>query len=453
LIAKRQSGKVALMTAIRSLAASALVAGLASFALPGAAVAVEEAPTAQETVWAWNSMALNLTRHTATYTPPVASRAYAYVGVAAYEAVASGGDSLQTLAGQLNGLKDVPRREAGQTYDEAIVLEAALSAVVHDLFSNTGPTGHRAMDALGTKLRGGVVDGVAADVVSRSEAYGKALAGHILAWSRDDGGAVVENMGFPADYKLIPGPGHWVPTSVIVQQQVPLLPHWGKNRTFAMPDGATCPAAAPPAYSEDPSSQYYREAVEVDQTWKALTPEQFAIARFWADDAMLSVTPPGHWMSIAMDVLKRENVGLDKSVDTLARLSIAMADSFIGCWNSKFVHDGVRPITYIRKLIDPKFESVVTTPPFPEYPSGHSTQSAAAATVLTAALGENTGFDDSTDEEDGLEPRSFPSFWAAANEAAISRLYGGIHYRAAIDLGAEQGRCIAAYTVALKTAR
>ena len=439
-----------MIAASRNVVALALAAGLAAF---GTGAVAQGLSAGQEVLWAWNDMSLNLTRHTATYTPPVASRAYAYVSIAAYEAVASGGDKLQTLAGQLNGLAELPRREAGQTYDEAIVLEAAMSEVVHDLYSNTGPTGHRAMDALKAKLDGGLVDGVAADVVSRSQAYGSAIADHILAWSRDDGGAVVENMGFPTDYKLTPGPSHWVPTNVIVLQQVPLLPYWGKNRTFALPNGATCPAATPPAYSEDPNSEYYKQAMEVYQTWKALTPDQFAVARFWADDAMLSVTPPGHWMTIALNTLKSRNADLDKSVDTLARVAIAMSDAFVGCWNTKFVYDLVRPITYIRKFIDPKFESIVTTPPFPEFPSGHSTGSAAAAVVLTAAFGDNVGFDDDTDEQDGLQPRHFASFWAAANEAAISRLYGGIHYRAAIELGSDQGRCIAAYTVALKTAR
>ncbi len=437
-------------TAMRNVVVLALATGLASF---GTEAVAQAAFTGHGVLWAWNNMALELTRHTATYTPPVASRAYAYIGVAAYEAVASGNDKLQTLAGQLNGLGQVPLRDAGQAYDDAIVLDATMSGVIHDLFSNTGPTGHRAMDALEAKLSTGLAEGAAPEVATRSVAYGKAIADHILAWSRNDGGAVVENMGFPTDYKLTPGPAHWVPTNVIVLQQMPLLPYWGKNRTFAMPNGASCPTAAPPAYSEDPNSEYYKQAVEVYQTWKTLTPEQFAMARFWADDAMLSVTPPGHWLTITLNTLKSRNADLDRSVDTLARVAIAMSDAFVGCWNTKFVYDLVRPITYIRKLIDPKFDTVVTTPPFPEFPSGHSTQSAAAATVLTVAFGDNVAFTDDTDQEDGLEPRTFESFWAAANEAAISRLYGGIHYRAAIELGVEQGRCIAAYATALKTAR
>ena len=401
----------------------------------------------------WFDMALALTRHTATFSPPVASRAYGYLGVTAFEAVASGSGKLRTLAGQLNGLSATPAREAGVAYDDAVILDAALSSAVHDLFGNTGPTGHRAMDALDAKLQAEVTEGLAPDVVARSESYGRAVAAHILDWAKEDGGAAVANMGFPLEYKLKPGPAYWVPTSTIVQQQAPLLPDWGKNRTFAMPMGATCELPAPPAYSEDTASEYYKEAREIYDTWRTLTSEQRAIARFWADDAMLSVTPPGHWLSIALQIVDREKLGLEKSVDVLARLGVVEADSFVGCWQTKFVYDTVRPITFIRRVIDPQFETIVNTPPFPEFPSGHSAESAAAAIVLTSIFGDHYAFDDDTDAEDGLKPRSFASFWAAANEAAVSRLYGGIHYRAAIEMGADQGRCVGAYAVALRTWR
>ncbi|MBI4921642.1 MAG: vanadium-dependent haloperoxidase [Devosia nanyangense] len=437
------------MKPIRRLTAAIAVAVLAGFG----PLAAHAAAPPEEVLTAWYKMALSLTRHTATYTPPVASRAYAYLGVTAFEAVASGSSRLQTLSGQLNGLTAGPQREAGQTYDEAVVLDTALAATVHSLFENTGPTGHRAMDALEAKLHAEAAGGLAADVVTRSEAYGQAIAAHILDWSKGDGGAVVENMGFPAEYALTSGPAHWVPTSAIVQQQFPLLPGWGTNRTFAMPTGATCPLPAPLDYSEDPASEFYTQALETYETKNNLSPEQRAIARFWADDAMLSVTPPGHWLSIGMQIIDRDRIGLEKSVDILARLGIAEADAFIGCWNAKFVYDLVRPVTYIRRLIDPKWESLLITPPFPEYPSGHSTQSGAAATVLTSLLGDDFAFDDATDEADGLKPRSFASFWAAANEAGISRLYGGIHFRAAIERGLDQGRCIGAYTIALRTWR
>lgn len=429
-----------------ALAVTAAIAIAPSFAF-GAA------PTPNEVIQDWYKMVLELTRHTATMSPPVASRAYGYIGVTAYEIVASGSDKLETLAGQLNGLTALPGREAGQTYDTGIALDAGLSAVVNDLFSHTGPIGHHALESLEAQLIAELSDDIDGATVQRSQDYGRAVAAKILDWSRNDGGNDVENMGFPRQYELKKGPQYWVPTNTIVQQQLPLLPDWGNNRPFAMPTGATCPTGDPPAYSEDPSSEYFKQAKEVYDDWKSLTPDQRAIARFWADDAMLSVTPPGHWLSIGLAIIDRDKLSTDKAVDMVMRLGTSMADAFIGCWNGKYVYNTVRPITFIRRTIDPKFETVVNTPPFPEFPSGHSTQSAAAATVLTAILGDNFAFDDNTDEADGLKPRSFPSFWAAANEAGISRLYGGIHYRAAIELGASQGKCIAGYTVALKTWR
>jgi hypothetical protein len=413
----------------------------------------QAAPLAPEEVeLSWTQMVLSLTRHTATYTPPVASRTFAYLSVAAYEAVASGNSNLQTLAGQLNGLTATPAREDGATYEESVILEAAMSAVVTEMFSNTGPTGLRALQALKDKLGPATEDGVSADVVERSKSYGALVAGHILAWAKDDGGATVTNMGFPADdYKLDPAPGHWVPTNAIVQQQKPLLPKWGSNRPFAMPADLDCKVPPAYAYSEDPTSAFYKDAKEVYDTKNSLTPEQQAIARFWSDDPMLSWTPPGHWVSILMQILRRDHVPLEKAVDVMVRLGVVEADAFIGCWQTKYQYDLVRPLTYIRKVIDPKWETLINTPPFPEYTSGHSVASAAAALVLTDFFGDNFAFDDDTGKGDNLAPSKFPSFNAAAEQAALSRLYGGIHFRAAIVNGLAQGRCIGAYAVALKT--
>ena len=166
---------------------------------------------------------------------------------------------------------------------------------------------------------------------------------------------------------------------------------------------------------------------------------------------MLSSTPPGHWISIVLQIGKRDQQPVEQTVDILARVGVATADAFIGAWATKYQYDLLRPVTYIRRTMDPKWESLLTTPPFPEYPSGHSAQSGAAAAVLTAVLGENFAFDDEAHADDGLPARAFTSFWQAAEEAGISRLYGGIHFRDAIENGLDQGRCAAAFTVDLKT--
>ena len=394
-------------------------------------------------------LALELIRHTPTYTPPVASRALAYLGVASYEAIASGSDHMASLAGQLNDLTPTPPRDSA--LDDAVVLEATLAALTHDLFANTGPSGQHAMEAMDARLGTTAAAGLPADVTARSVTYGATLAAHIDSWARADGGAVIDNMGFSRSYTLNTAPGHWSPANKIVQQQAPLLPDWGKNRRFAMPASATCALPPPPAYSEDKSSDFYKLADEVYQTSRNLTDDQRATARFWADDAMLTYTPAGHWTAILNEIATTQAMPLDQHVNALARLGSAMADAFIGCWAAKYHYDTIRPIAYIKKVIDPNWEPLLTTPPFPEYPSGHSDQSAAAASVLTQLFGANFAFDDETPTPDGSPMRHFASFNAAADEAAMSRLYGGIHFRPAIEQGQTQGRCIAAYTNALVT--
>lgn len=427
----------AFLTAIILLAASATGA----FA--------QERPGADQVLHNWYRMVLELVRHTPTYSPPVASRAFAYLGVTAYEA-AAGGD-LVSLAGQLNGLSPAPEPKAGAAYDEAVVLQAAMAFGVRNFFGNTGPTGQRAMKAMEARLAEMTEAGLPEDLVARSVAYGEAVGAHVLAWSMEDGGAVVENMGFPFDHALNDKPGAWAPTSLVVQQQAPLLPKWGENRSFAMPTSASCPLPPPPSYSEEAGSDFHAEALEVYETSKALTPEQTATARFWSDDPMLSPTPPGHWIFIAMDILQAKKADVAERADLLARLGVALADSFIGCWHAKYEYDLIRPVTYIRRVIDPNWQPILITPPFPEYPSGHSTQSGAAAAVLAAHFGEGFAFEDATHEDEGLGVRAYPDFWTAAEEAAMSRLYGGIHFRAAIERGLEQGRCIGAFATALKT--
>lgn len=398
----------------------------------------------------WYKLILELVRHTPTYSPPVAARSFGYIGVTAYEATASGNPALTSLAGQVNGLTQVPQREAGATYDEGAVMEAALTASVQYFFSNTGPTGQRAKAAMARQLGGQAAEGVDPATLDRSRAYGQAVAAHIIAWSETDGGAKIENMGFPYSYDAPKGPEKWVPTSLIVQQQMPLLPDWGKVRPFAMPDGAACDLPPPPEYSEDPASDFYKEAKEVYDTTKSLTDEQKLIARFWSDDPMLTWTPPGHWIYLALQLLDEDDAPAPRRAEVLARLGMATADAFIGCWHTKYEYDLLRPVTYIRRVIDPKWETLLITPPFPEYPSGHSTQSGAAAEVMNAMFGKDRAFEDAAHEDEGMEARSFANFDAAAEEAALSRLYGGIHFRAAIERGLEQGRCIATHVTKLR---
>jgi hypothetical protein len=412
--------------------------------------AADRAEVEREVLLTWHKLILELVRHTATYVPPVAARAFAYIGITAHEALASGNPALRSLAGQLTDLSPLPARVAGD-YDEACVLHAALAMAVGELFANTGPTGLRAMEAMGRRMGEVASDGIDSAVVDRSVAQGKAIAAHILAWAAADGGAVIENMGFPMDYTPGTRPQDWVPTNLVRLQQAPLLPAWAKCRPFAMPAADACDAPAHPDYDEAPGSEFHSAALEVAETGRSLTDEQKLIARFWSDDPMLTPTPAGHWIAIVVQIAERDALPVAKISSVLAKLGVAQADAFISCWSTKFKYNLLRPVTYVKRHIDPAWEPLLITPPFPEYTSGHSTQSGAASTVLTQAFGEDFAFDDATHVDEGLPVRRFPSFAAAAEEAAVSRLYGGIHFRFGNERGLDQGRLVGAYAAALRT--
>lgn len=427
-----------------------LLAGLAAaLALNALPLRAGDGITAEAVVHDWYRLILELVRHTPTYSPPVASQAFGHVGLTLFEALAAQPESgLQSLAGQVNALPPCAALPAG--LDPAAVAHGALCKAVGAFFGNTGPTGQRAMAAMQRRIEERLTSAIGSEALGAGQKAGEQVFDHILAFSATDGGAVVENMGFPLEYTLATHPGAWVPTSLVRQQQLPLLPDWGKNRTFAA-GTATCTLPAPTEYSEDPSSAFHAEAMEVYLAVKNRTPEQELIARFWSDDPMLSPTPPGHWIFIALDVLELEAAPAERRAEVLALLGMALADAFIACWQSKYEFNTLRPVTYIKAHIDKTWEPILITPPFPEFPSGHSTQSGAAAAVLTHLFGDNYAFEDRTHEDEGFDPRPFASFNDAAQEAGISRLYGGIHFMPAITMGLEQGACVGGHVARLKT--
>lgn len=390
----------------------------------------------------WFELAQRLVRDTPGFSPPVASRAFGYLGVTLYEAVMPGMAGYRSLAGQLNGLGMIPQPPSSETLHWPTVTNSALSTITRHLFGPAGSENAGRVEALEAKFARRFRTELDSDVFDRSVAWGQRVAETIYAWSLTDGG----HEGYARNttaYRPPTASGLWVSTPP--EFGAALQPTWGDNRPFVVAkDG--CPVVPPLAYSEDPASAFYADALEVHRTVGALTPQQREIALFWADNPLETATPPGHWLSILTRILREGGYGLERAGEAYAKLGVALADSFIACWRDKYRYNVLRPVSYIQRVIDPawnipKVTDPVVTPPFPEYPSGHSVQSAAAAAVLTALFGP-VPFTDHTHHAKGLEPRRFPSFWAAAEEAAISRLYGGIHFRAAIEQGLAQGRCI-----------
>lgn len=386
----------------------------------------------------WYRLALDLVKGTSGFSPPVASRALGYTGVALYEAVRPGMPGFRSLSGQLAGLGSLPVVDPAQAYHWPAAANAACATILRHLFPTATDANKLAIDQLEGEWEAEALAAVGSDVATRSAAYGRSIADAVFSWSRTDGGHEGYLRNFPADYVPPVGPGLWVPTPPGFQRA--MQPYWGENRPFVLAAGDACGAGPHPTYSEDPASPFFLEGMEVYETSTTLTEDQRAIALFWSDDPGLTSTPPGHSLSILTQILERDEHSLDEAAEGYARVGMAVADAFISCWNAKFHYNLLRPVTYIQAAIDSTWQPMVTTPPFPEYTSGHSVQSAAAAHVMTAMFGE-VAFTDRT-HEPRLPARSFSSFFDAADEAALSRLYGGIHYRSAIEFGFDQGICV-----------
>lgn len=369
-------------------------------------------------------------------TPPVAARLYGYAGVALYEGLVPGDRTRRTLAGQLNGLPSLPRPEPLLAYDWATVASAAehtVLAAVMEQASHATQEAFRAVRAAHREAR--LQAGVGPAVLARSAAYGERLGAALAAWAAQDGYRATRGLA----YTPPTGDGLWRPTP---PSGAPALePYWGTLRPFALPDPEACMIGPPPAYDLTAGSPYLTEVVEVYNTTQALRPEEADIARYWSDDPGQTGTPPGHWMMIARGLIATRNLSAIEAAEATALVGAGLADAFISGWRAKYRYNYLRPVTAIQAQIDAGWMPLLTTPPFPEYPSGHSVGSGAASEVLAGLLGDGP-FTDRTHVGRGLPPRAFRSCREAAQEAALSRLYGGIHFRAAIERGLTQGNCI-----------
>ncbi|HET8735937.1 MAG TPA: vanadium-dependent haloperoxidase [Pricia sp.] len=385
------------------------------------------------------------------YSPPVTSRTYAYVSVAGYEAMVQGHPEFISLAGQLHGLQAVPVMDEGKEYSPTL-------AAVHAILTSGKRfvISEEKINAFETQLLREFKDaGMPKAVFDNSITYGQLVADHILAWAGEDNYKQIQAM---PDYRVKRDTGSWKPTPPAYMKAI--APNWNKLRPFMIDSAEQYKPAAPPAFSIDTTSIFYKDAVAVYEQVKSNTAEQNEIANFWDCNpfkmnvrghvmyATKKISPNGHWMNITALACKKSDASAIRSADAYARLAVTLADAFISCWDEKYRSVVIRPETYINEYIDPNWLPVLQTPPFPEYTSGHSVVSAAAAIVLTDLFGENFAFADSTEVEFGLPVRHFDSFRDAAEEAAISRFYGGIHYMPAIVQGLEEGYAIGAFFAA-----
>jgi hypothetical protein len=382
------------------------------------------------------------------FSPPVASRIYAYATVAGYEAIIHQDKSYKSLAGQLNGLKKFPQPDTTKEFCYPLAATEAMLKVGRALVFSEEDL-DKFYTAEMQKFRDA---GVPDDVFERSVAFGDSVAKHVMTWSSGDN--YKQSRSF-AKYSIEKDPATWQPTPPAYMDAVE--PHWNKIRTFVIDSSQEFKPVPPTKFSKDKNSQFYKEAYHVYETGKNLTEEQKAIASFWDCNpfvmnvkghvmfATKKISPGGHWINITRLACTMTKADMVKSAEAYVRVALSLADGFIVCWDEKYRSKLVRPETYINQNINEDWVPLLQTPPFPEYTSGHSVISTSASSALTGLFGDNFAFTDSTEVEFGMAPRSFKSFVLASEEAAVSRVYGGIHYMPACENGKVQGRQVGEY--------
>jgi hypothetical protein len=381
----------------------------------------------------WYQLELKLIRETGGFAPPVAARAIAYTGITLHEAVAAG----NSLSGQLNALRYVPKPDRWKRYNYAIAANSAMAQIIRSLFPNASAANLQLITQLENDNLQLYADTCHPDVVSRSISFGRQVATAIHQWSVTDGGKDGYLNNFPADYVPPVGPGLWVPTPPAFQRA--MLPYWGNNRTLVAPFVANIP---PPAFSTATSSAFYQSALAVYLKGTSQTPEENLIARYWADGGG-TFTPPGHLIAITAQLAVERNLSLASAARLFAQVGISLNDAGILSWKYKYKYNVLRPVSYIRTYIDSSWSPTIGTPPFPACTSGHATFTAAAGGVLIARFGNNFSFTDQQKVPEGFAPRTFSNFQNMINEAAISRVYGGIHYEFDSEMGKQTGLEIA----------
>jgi hypothetical protein len=372
--------------------------------------------------------------------PPLASRIYGVSAIALYEAIVPGTLHHGSLVGQLNDLASVPQPKNNKKHHWPTVANTVIANTIRGLYPTISQSALNALNNLEQSFASQYQAGVPKPEYERSVLHGQAVATTILDWAATDGFSMYNN----CPYVPVPVPGAWAPTPPLFNPN-PLQPCWGMIRPMVLTSGEECAPPGHPAFSTDPASAFYAAGLEVYTVGLGLTDEQQTIADYWADGAGATGTPPGHWIAIVGQLARHDDLSLAEAAEAYARVGIAVHDAFIACWHPKYSYNLQRPVTYINDYIDAGWRPYLVTPSFPSYTSGHSTQSGAAARVLTDLFGSKR-FTDTTHTDHGLvppqEPRTFDSFEEAAAEAAVSRLYGGIHFAFDNTDGLSSGRCI-----------
>ncbi|MFM2362790.1 MAG: hypothetical protein RLZZ316_1692 [Bacteroidota bacterium] len=381
------------------------------------------------------------------FAPPVASRIYAYTSLAAYEALRHNTPGYASITAQLHGFKPMPLPEKDKKYNYLLAATKAYFTVAEKITFSIDSL-KQYQDSVFAIFKNALPQ----DEYERSLTFGDTVGKTVLVRSTTDNYKKTRGMD---RFLGSNAPGKWLPTSPDYLDGTE--PNWKLIVPLVLDTASQIAADPPPAFGTEKTSALYKVADEVYNISKNLTDEQKLIARYWDDNPAVmehsghmmflnkKITPVGHWIGIAGIAAKKANSNDVETARAYAVTAVAVFDAFISCWHEKYKSQLIRPISYINQFIDKNWQPYLQTPPFPEHTSGHSTISAAAATVLTNLYGATFSFHDDSDKEYiGME-RDFSSFDQAAQEASISRVYGGIHYTTGCNAGNKNGTAIGTY--------
>ncbi len=376
------------------------------------------------------------------FSPPVASRVYLYPCVAAYEIMAHfNPNDYNSLVGQIKELQRIPVPENDKVNPNLSALYAFNEVGKSLIFSEDR------YNIYVNELEKSIKNlGVPKWVRKASKEYGMLVANHIKEWASGD--LYNQTRTWPK-YTILQPDQYWKPTPPDYMDGIE--PHWKDIRTMVIDSSNQFDPKPPIEFNLEEGSPFQKQLYQVYQVSQQLDREQVEIAKFWdcnpyvthhrghAMFATKKITPGGHWIGITAIATRQAQSSFEETIDAYVNVAITLFDAFISCWEEKWDTLVVRPETLINAYYDVQWTPLLQTPPFPEYTSGHSVISSAAAVKLTDLFGDNFSYLDTIEMEYGLPARKFNSFIEASQEAAISRLYGGIHYMMAIDEGVEQG--------------
>ncbi|MBK6545409.1 MAG: vanadium-dependent haloperoxidase [Saprospiraceae bacterium] len=392
----------------------------------------------------WMNLSLQLTSETPGYTSPIASRVYAYLGLAIYETVVLGIDQQASLQGKLNGLpvNSLPIIYEGGEVNWSVAVNESMNYLLTRYYRNAPPAGVKKIQDLYKENVNAFSTIISPAIFKKSSQFGEMMGKAIHDYSMTDGQDEAYLNNYPTSYSAPKGQGLWSPTSSQIKK--PLLPYWGEVRTF-LSSSNDLEMGTPPSYSTSTNSVFYAYALDVRNRVKNLDELTENMVKYWNDDQDRSISTSGHMMAIMISILTKENKDLAFTAKAFVKLGIGIHDATVTAWRVKYKYNMQRPETYIKENIDGDFISLINSQATPEYSASPSSVAMTSAEIFSDLFGFNYAFTDRTHEfrkDINGSPRSYKTFQQMADEINMSSLYGGIHYRFSLEAGQKQGTYI-----------